>query len=104
MESYAELADIYVQNDQIQQARSLIKEGLEANPQSAHLLVLLSSTYMDSDPEQAEELLEEAESIDPDMDLVVLYRQMIELRKLEQLSRKKAPQQHSHKKSPKKKK
>ncbi|HET7640811.1 MAG TPA: tetratricopeptide repeat protein, partial [Ktedonobacteraceae bacterium] len=104
MESYAELADIYVQNDQIEQARSLIEEGLEANPQSAHLLVLLSSTYMDSDPEQAEELLEEAESIDPDMDLVVLYRQLLELRKLEQLSQKKAPQQHSHKKSSKKKK
>src|SRR5260221_6236328 len=104
MESYAELADIYVQNDQIEQARSLLEEGLEANPQSAHLLVLLSSTYMESDPEQAEELLEEAESIDPDMDLVLLYRQMLELRKLEKLSQKKAPQQRSHKKSPKKKK
>ncbi|MFL5663962.1 MAG: tetratricopeptide repeat protein [Ktedonobacteraceae bacterium] len=103
IEAYAEIADIYVQNDQVNQARSLLKEGLEANPESAHLLVLLSSTYMDSDLQHAEELLNEAESIDPDMDIVVLYRQVLEMRKQEQLSRKKAPPQRSYKKSRKKK-
>jgi tetratricopeptide (TPR) repeat protein len=90
MESYAELTDIYLQRNQISEVRSLLKEGSEANPDSAHLLVLLASTYMETDIRHAEELLDEAEEIDPDLELVQLYRQMLNLLKEEQRSRKKA--------------
>jgi tetratricopeptide (TPR) repeat protein len=84
MESYAELTDIYLQRDQLSAVRSLLKEGREANPDSAHLLVLLASTYMETDIRHAEELLDEAEEIDPDLELVQLYRQMLNLLKSEQ--------------------
>jgi len=92
-----------MKNAQVDQARNLLEKGLKVNPESAQLLVLLSTTYLDSDIHRAEELLEEAESIDPDQEMVFLYRQVLELKKLEKPSRKKAPQQRSHKKTPKKK-
>jgi len=84
VESYAELVEIYTGEGQISEARDLLEEGLSANPDSAHLLVLLSSTYFDDDPEHAEELLEEAEEIGPDLMIVQLYRQIFNMRKQEQ--------------------
>ncbi len=103
IDSYAELSEIYLENAQIDQARDLLEEGLKVNPEAAQLLVLLSSTYLDSDIQRAEQLLEEAEDIDPDQEMVLLYRQVLEMIKMEKPSRKIAPQQRSHKKSPKKK-
>lgn len=90
IESYAELTDIYLQHGQLSAARSLLKEGRQANPGSAHLLVLLASTYMETDISHAEDLLDEAEEIEPDLEIIQLYRQMLNLRKEEQHSRKKA--------------
>ena len=66
LESYAALVEIYTEKDQLSEAREVLQQGLQANPDSAQLLTILASTYLDSDPDYAEEILEEAEEIDPD--------------------------------------
>jgi tetratricopeptide (TPR) repeat protein len=79
--AYTELADIYVEADEIPEARKVLQQGVQANPESAELLTLLSATYIDSDLRRAEELLEQAENLDPDMEIVQMYRQIINMRK-----------------------
>jgi tetratricopeptide (TPR) repeat protein len=90
MESYAELTDIYLQHDQHGTARSLLNAGRKANPDSALLAVLLASTYMESDTRRAASLLDEAEEIDPGLEIIQLYRQTLTMLKAERQPRKKA--------------
>lgn len=102
LEAYAALVDIYSQEGQLSEAREVIEEGVRANPDSVQLLTMLASTYLDSDPDYAEELLEEAEEIDPDSEMVQMFRQMLTISKMEKRSRQK--QQPRGKKRSKKRK
>jgi Tfp pilus assembly protein PilF len=68
----------YIRSGRILEARTLLEEGLAREPESAPLLTLLASTYFDSDYRRADELLSEAERIDPNSILVKLYRQIFE--------------------------
>lgn len=78
---YAELADIYIKSDRIDEARTVLEQGLKAVPDSAHLYVLLSATYIADDLGRSEELLEKAESLDPNMPIVQMYRQLLNAQK-----------------------
>lgn len=78
LEAYGELVTNYIRSGRVLEARTLLKEGLEREPESAPLLTLLASTYFDSDPRRADELLSQAERIEPDSLLVQLYRQIFE--------------------------
>ncbi len=89
LESYAALVEIYTEEGQLSEAREVLEKGLEANPDSAQLLTILASTYLDSDLDHAEELLEEAEEIDPDSEVVLLFRQVLDITKMEKRSRQK---------------
>ncbi len=77
-EAYGELVTHYIRSGRILEARTLLEEGLAREPESAPLLTLLASTYFDSDHRRADELLSEAERIEPDSLLVQLYRQIFE--------------------------
>lgn len=89
LESYAALVEIYTEKDQLTEAREVLQQGLQANPDSAQLLTILASTYLDSDPDYAEEILEEAEEIDPDSEVVALFRQVLNITKMEKRSQQK---------------
>lgn len=80
-DNYAELADIYIKSDRLDEARTVLEQGLQAIPGSAHLYVLLSATYITDDLRRAEELLEKAESLDPHMPIVQMYRQLLNAQK-----------------------
>jgi tetratricopeptide (TPR) repeat protein len=80
-DNYAELADIYIKSDRLDEARAVLNQGLKAIPNSAHLYVLLSATYLADDLHRAEELLEKAESLDPDMPIVQMFRQLLDAQK-----------------------
>jgi len=89
IESYAALVEIFTKEGQLSEAREVLEQGLRANPDSAQLLTILASTYLDSDLDHAEELLEEAEEIDPDAEVVQLFRQVLDITKMEKRSRQK---------------
>ncbi len=80
-DNYTELVDIFIQSGRIDEARTVINQGLTVLPNSAHLYVLLSATYIGEDLGRSEELLEKAESLDPDMPLVQMYRQLLDTQK-----------------------
>ena len=99
IESYAALVEIYTEEGQLSEAREVLEQGLRANPDSAQLLTILASTYLDTDPAYAEELLEEAEEIDPDSEVVRLFRQVLNISKLEKRSQQKQlPRGKKHRK------
>jgi cytochrome c-type biogenesis protein CcmH/NrfG len=59
-----------------------LEQGLRDNPKSAHLLALLSSVYLQSgDTRQAIAALEEAEQINPKLDIVQAMREELNKRK-----------------------
>jgi tetratricopeptide (TPR) repeat protein len=89
IESYAALVEIFTGEGQISEAREVLEQGIRANPDSAQLLTILASTYLDTDLVYAEELLEEAEEIDPDSEVVRLFRQVLNISKLEKRSQQK---------------
>jgi len=78
IEAYGELVTNYIRSGRVLEARTLLEEGLAREPESASLLTLLASTYFDSDARRADELLSEAERIEPNSLLVQLYRQLFE--------------------------
>ena len=85
-EAYTELADIYVRSNRLAEARTILEQGLKAIPDSAHLYMLLSATYINEDPQQAEELLDKAESLEPGSEIIQAYRQLLNAAK-EQLEK-----------------
>ena len=94
IDAYGELVTSYLSAGRVLEARTLLEQGLERDPESAPLLTLLASTYFDSDPERADELLSEAESIEPDSIMVQLYRQLLEAERQKRLAGK---QRHGRK-------
>jgi predicted Zn-dependent protease len=76
---YIQFAELYIQQRRYQEARELLERGLITIPDSGNLLALLASVYYNSgDRDRAEEVLNEAEEVEPNSPLVQFYRQAIE--------------------------
>jgi tetratricopeptide (TPR) repeat protein len=79
-DTYYELSKMYVENNQPSKAIEAIEEGISNNPDSAVLNVYLASTYMDmGDYRQAEVFLQRAERIDPNLEVVKMFRQVLNI-------------------------
>ncbi len=77
VDNYADLADIFIRSDRLAEGRAMLEQGIKAVPNSAHLYVLLSATYINEDTRRAEELLDKAESLDPDSEFIPIYRSVL---------------------------
>jgi len=78
IDAYAELAFIYaeIQHD-LTKAQNTLEEGLEIAPDSAELLAILAMVHMQQgDVRAAKELLDEAEEIDPQLEIVQKVRDL----------------------------
>jgi tetratricopeptide (TPR) repeat protein len=76
--SYAELIAINMNRSDKQQARAVAERGVRANPGSAPLHALLASVLFDmGDQRGAQRQLDEAESIDPESELVRSMRKQM---------------------------
>ena len=80
-EAYTDMADIYVRSGRFAEARATLEQGLKAIPNSAYLYIMLSATYISDNPQRAEELLDKAESLDPNSELVQMYRRILDATK-----------------------
>ncbi|GCE13364.1 tetratricopeptide repeat protein [Tengunoibacter tsumagoiensis] len=75
---YAELTAIYMNTEQAQKARTILEQGIRTNPASAHLFALLASVLFEiGDKRGAQRRLDEAERLDPTLDIVQSVRQHI---------------------------
>jgi tetratricopeptide (TPR) repeat protein len=75
---YSELTAIYMNRSEKQEARSIAEQGVQANPESAHLRALLASVLFElGDTRGAQLQLEEAETLDPELEIVQGVRQQI---------------------------
>lgn len=75
---YGELAAIYMNRPDEQKAREIIELGLRNNPNSAHLHALLASIlFTMGDRRGAQRQIEEAEEIDPELDIVKSVREFM---------------------------
>jgi tetratricopeptide (TPR) repeat protein len=77
---YYDLSKMYVENNQPSKAIEVMEEGISNNPDSAVLNIYLASTYMEmGDYRQAEIFLQRAERIDPDLEVVKMFRQVLNI-------------------------
>jgi tetratricopeptide (TPR) repeat protein len=77
---YYDFSKMYVESNQPSKAIEVIEEGLSNNPDSAVLNLYLASTYMEmGDYRQAEIFLQRAERIDPDLEEVKMFRQVLNI-------------------------
>src|SRR6266702_2545353 len=75
---YFVLSKMYAENGQREKAIEAIEDGLSANPDSAVLNVYLASIYLENkDYRQAEIFLDRAEGLDPELELIPLFRQVL---------------------------
>src|SRR6266516_1783121 len=71
---------------QTSKALESLEEGLRINPDSAQLRAFLALAVSESgDYHKAEELLDEAERLDPNLDLVEMYRLLLNVNKTRKL-------------------
>ena len=79
---YYNLSNMYGQHGQPEKAMEIIQEGLHANPDSAVLNVYLASLYMDKhDYRQAEIFLSKAEELDPELEVIPMFRYTLNILK-----------------------
>lgn len=75
---YYDLSKMYTKMNEPAKAIAAIEEGISNNPESAVLNVYLASNYMESgDYTQAEVFLDRAERIDPSLEVVKMFRQVL---------------------------
>ena len=75
-----------MEHGQASKARLVLEEGLRINPDSAQLRAFLALAVSESGGyRKAEELLDEAELLDPELDMVELYRLLLNINKTRQL-------------------
>ena len=68
---YSELTAIYMNKNEVEQARAIVAQGVHANPDSAHLHALYASVLdVIGDKRAARRELAEAEAIDPSLEIV----------------------------------
>jgi tetratricopeptide (TPR) repeat protein len=79
-DTYYDLSRMYTENNQPSKAIEAIEEGISNNPDSAVLNTYLASTYMElGDYRQAEVFLQRAERIDPNLEVVKMFRQVLNI-------------------------
>ncbi len=84
VEAYGQLATLYVERNSDAEAIPVLEQGIEANPDAVELMASLAMLYLNqNDLQKAEELIAEAEVIDPGMELVYVVRQVIDMTKLQ---------------------
>lgn len=76
--SYSELTAIYLNRSQPVQAQAIIEQGIQLNPTSAHLHALRASVLLEQgDRRGAQQELQEAEQINPELEMVQKVRQYL---------------------------
>lgn len=81
-DAYADLATIYIEQDKDTAALKMLQKGLDENPFAADLMAAQAMVYInEGDIRKAEEIIEEAEEIDPEVELVYVVRQVIDMQK-----------------------
>jgi tetratricopeptide (TPR) repeat protein len=75
---YSELGSIYVEQSAFDKARDILLQGIRALPHSAQLRALLATVYLEQgDRRRAMECLEEAERINPGLEIVQALREVL---------------------------
>jgi tetratricopeptide (TPR) repeat protein len=83
---YTALSRMHMEHGQASKALVVLEEGLRINPDSAQLRAFLALVVSESgDYRKAEELLDEAELLDPELDMVEMYRLLLNVNKTRQL-------------------
>jgi len=104
-EAYADLATLYMEQDKENAALKILEQGVTENPFSVELMAEQSMIYIHKgNIRRAEELIEEAEEIEPEAEIVVVIRQVIELQKEQQRQQQRSQQRSSSNKKSKKSK
>jgi len=105
-EAYADLATLYMEQNKENEALKILEQGSTENPFSVELLAEQSMIYIHKgNIRKAEELIEEAEEIEPEAEIVIVIRQVIEMQKEQQRQQQRQQQRPSNnKKSNKSKK
>ena len=100
IEAYLELAYLYVElKHDLNKAQEVLEDGLEINPASPELLATLALVYIQGgDLREAKELLDEAEEIDPDLEIVQEVRRIYEAQRAQRQASKPKSKQHKRKK------
>jgi tetratricopeptide (TPR) repeat protein len=83
---YTAHSRMHMEHGQTAKALEILEEGLRVNPGSAQLRAFLALAVSESgDYHKAEELLDEAERLDPDLDMVEMYRLLLNVNKTRKL-------------------
>lgn len=83
---FTALSRMYMEHGLSSKACLLLEEGLRINPGSAQLRAFLALAVSESgDYRKAEELLDEAELLDPALDMVEMYRLLLNINKTRKL-------------------
>jgi Flp pilus assembly protein TadD len=83
---FTALSRMYMEYGQASKARLVLEEGVRINPGSAQLRAFLALAVSESgDYRRAEELLDEAELLDPELGMVEMYRLLLNVNKTRQL-------------------
>ncbi|GAC1357271.1 MAG: hypothetical protein NVS4B11_06890 [Ktedonobacteraceae bacterium] len=97
-DAYADLATLYIEQDNDTAALEILQQGLDENPFAADLMAAQAMLYItEGDLRKAEELIEEAEETDPEMEIVQVVRQIIDMQKAQQRQQQRSAHKKSHK-------
>ena len=98
VEAYADLATLYVEQNNEVEAMHVLEQGMVTNPLAADIKAALAMLYMGTgDLSRAEELIEEAEELDPELELVNIIRQVIDMQKLQMQQQQRSASSKSNK-------
>lgn len=76
--AYTELGTLYVDRNEFDKARDVFSQGIRALPQSAQLRALMAMVYIEKgDLRRAREYVQEAERLDPDLEIVQVIRELL---------------------------
>jgi tetratricopeptide (TPR) repeat protein len=79
---YSALGSIYLDTDRLSDAYQIVEQGIEVNPLSANLKALLAGILEEmGQHRRARATLEEAERINPDLEIVQAMRQLLDQKK-----------------------
>ena len=83
-DAYGQLATLYVDQNKYPAAIRILEQGIDANPFAAELMAVQAMMYLNTgDLRKAEERINQAEAIDPDLEMVSVIRQVIDMQKLQ---------------------
>ena len=86
IEYFTALSRMYMEHGKVAKACLLLEEGVRINPGSAQLRAFLALAVSENgDHRKAEELLDEAELLDPQLDVVEMYRLLLNINKTRKL-------------------